>query len=160
MRYDTEGVLVAIAEPVGDNSVHAVMSGKSPVGRIAFDKTYISTEGGVEAAARQAARRFHTVMLYKWKKIVAAKRAASAPALAATRIVVTVPFRSLREWQMLRARIRTTPGVSSLDVSTLSGNGAVVNLSSTLPLDQLQGALQQSRLYLSQSGGRWYLQAY
>ena len=160
MRYDTEAVLVAVAEPKGDNSVRAVMTGKSPVGRIAFDKTYVSTEGGVEAAAAQAARRFHAVMLYKWKKRVAQQRAARTPALAATRISVTVPFRGLREWQSLQARIRTTPGVSGLDVSTLSGNGAVVNLSSPLALEQLQAALRQSRLYLSQAGGRWILQAY
>jgi len=163
MRYDTQGVLVAIAEPAGDNSVHAVMTGSSPVGRIGFDKTYISTDGGIAAAAEQAARRFHAVMTYKWKKKIAAERAARAArsaAAAATRLVVNVPFHSLREWQSLRARIRTTPGVSGVDVSTLSGQGAVISLASRLPLTQLQMALQRSRLVLQQANGRWYLQPF
>jgi len=163
MRYDTQGVLVAIAEPAGDNAVHASMTGSSPVGEIAFDKTYISTDGGIAAAAEQAARRFHTVMTYKWKKKIAAERAARAaksPARASTRLTVNVPFHSLREWQSLQARIRTTPGVVGVDVSTLSGTGAIISLASSLSLPRLQAALQQSRLYLQQANGRWYLQAY
>ncbi len=161
LRYDVDTVLVAVAEPVGENAVHAVMTGDSPVGNIAFDKVYKAAEGGLEAAARQAVERFLSVMTYKWKKKVAAEHAAKARAAAmATRLPVIVPFRSLREWQSLRARLVTTPGVDNVDVSTLSGNGAEIVLTSRLPLDSLRSALQQSRFQLMRSGSRWVLRAF
>ena len=161
LRYDTEGVLVAVAGPKGDNAVRAVMTGPSPVGTIAFDKTYIAPEGGIAEAARMAAQRFHEVMTYKWKKKVMAKRAARAHTqAAATRLKVIVPFNSLREWQAIRARLASTPGVASVDVSALSGTHAEVTVTSSLSAAQLQDALRASRLSLRNSGGRWYLQAY
>ncbi len=161
LRYDTEAVLVAVAGPKGKNAVRAVMTGNSPVGRIAFDKTYIAESDGIEEATRMAARRFHEVMTWKWKKKVAARRQAAAAARAArTRLQVIVPFNSLREWQQIRARLASTPGVTDVDVSSLSGTSAVVNLSATMSIDQLRAALQASRLHLGQSGGRWYVQAF
>ncbi len=161
LRYDVDSVLVAIAEPAGDNAVHAVMTGDSPVGRIAFDKVYTAQEGGLEAAARQAVERFRSVMTYKWKKKISAERAAKARAAAmATRLPVIVPFHSLREWQSLRARLVTTPGVDNVDVSTLSGNGAEIILTSRLPLNSLRSALQQSRFQLMRSGSRWVLRTF
>ena len=162
LRYDTEGVLVAVAGPKGDNAVHAVMTGPSPVGAIAFDKTYIAPEGGIAEAARMAAQRFHEVMTYKWKKKVMARRAAARARAraAATRLKVIVPFNSLREWQAIRARLASTPGVASVDVSALSGTHAEVTVTSSLSAAQLQDALRASRLSLRNSGGRWYLQAY
>jgi len=161
LRYDTEAVLVAVAGPKGENAVRAVMTGDSPVGRIAFDKTYIAETDGIEEAARMAARRFHEVMTWKWKKKVAARRQAEAKARAAqTRLQVIVPFSSLREWQQIRARLASIPGVTDVDVSALSGTSAVVNLSAAMSIDQLRAALQASRLHLGQSGGRWYVQAF
>jgi len=161
LRYDVDTVLVAVAEPAGENGVHAVMTGDSPVGRIAFDKVYSVQEGGLDAAARQAVERFHSVMIQKWKKKIAAERAAKARAAAtATRLPVIVPFRSLREWQSLRARLVTTPGVDNVDVSTLSGNGAEIILTSRLPLDALRTALRQSRFQLMRSGPRWVLRTF
>lgn len=161
LRYDVDSVLVAIAEPAGENAVHAVMTGNSPVGRIAFDKVYTVEDGGLDAAARQAVERFQSVMTYKWKKKVSAERAAKTRAAAtATRLPVIVPFHSLREWQSLRARLVTTPGVDNVDVSTLSGNGAEIILTSRLPLESLRSALQQSRFRLMRSGSRWVLRTF
>ena len=163
LRYDADAVLVAIAEPKGENAVHAMMSGPSPVGRLAFDKTYIAPEGGLKAAAEQAARRFHAVMTYKWKKKVAEKRARERArrAAEATRITVIVPFADLRQWQALRARLASTPGVAAVDVSTLSGDGAVVTLKSALAVPALREALRGSRMMLEPTGdGRWVLRAF
>ena len=51
IRYEAEAILVAFAEPVGDNSIRAVMSGQSPLGIMAFDKVYEADAGGHEAAS-------------------------------------------------------------------------------------------------------------
>ncbi len=165
MRYDKDHVLVAIARPQGENAIQAAMIGKSPGGRIAFDKTYTAPEGqGLAAAAEQAVRRFIDVMTQKWRNKVL-KQARDArlrrqQARAAHRMTVIVPFSSLREWQVLRARLATTPGVSGVDVQSLSGTHAVVRLATTLSPDALRAALARSGLDLRSNGGRWYLRAW
>ncbi|MGI9464370.1 MAG: DUF2066 domain-containing protein [Aestuariivirgaceae bacterium] len=156
-RYDAETVLVAIAEPVGDNSVRAVMQGETPLGEIAFDKTYVSTEGGIAAAARQAAARFHAVMIFKWKKV----RKSNGLLNSDLQVVnLAVPFRSLSEWNALRGQLSVTPGVQAIDVSSLSSTGAQVRLTYSNGFENLRIAMQQQRLSLVLVGGTWVLQAY
>ena len=165
LRYEKEYVLVAIARPRGENAVQAAMIGKSPGGRIAFDKTYQAPEGeGADAAAEQAVRRFIAVMTQKWRNKLLQKmreeRQRRQQARAAQRMTVIVPFGSLREWQLLRARLSTTPGISGVDVRSLSGTHAVVMIATTLPPDALRQALARSGLDLRSNGGRWYLRAW
>ena len=165
LRYEKDYVLVAIARPQGENAVQAAMIGKSPGGKIAFDKTYTAPEGGgLDAAAEQAVRRFIDVMTQKWRSKVLKKareaRLRQQQARAAHRMTIIVPFTSLREWQLLRARLSTTPGVSGVDVQSLSGTHAVAVISTTLPPEALRAALARSGLDLRSSGGRWYLRAW
>ena len=165
MRYEKEHVLVAIARPEGENAVHAAMIGKFPGGRVAFDKIYTAPEGqGLDAAAELAARRFIDVMTQKWRNRVLKKareaRLRQQQARAARRMTVIVPFSSLREWQIMRARLSTTPGISGVDVQSLSGTHAVVMIATTLSPDALRAALARSGLDLRSSGGRWYLRAW
>ena len=167
LRYGADYVLVAIARPLQDGaSVQAAMMGRSPGGRLLFDKTYTAQEGGVEQAARLGVRRFIEVMTAKWRGRVlkqareeAARRAAQQAARARG-FQVVVPFHTLREWQQLRARLATTPGVSGVDVQSLSGRHAVVRLATPLSAEDLRRALAGSGLLLQQSGGQWYLRAY
>ena len=156
-RYEAEAVLLAFAEPVGDNSVQASMNGDSPVGKIAFDKRYVSTEGGVEAAAQQAAARFHTVMTFKWKK----SRRQNGLADSNVQVVnVAVPFSSLNEWNAMRGQMSVTPGVTSLDVNSLSATGANVRLTYNVPFEQLRTSMHQQRLNLVLVGGVWVVQPF
>ena len=157
LRYSAGAVLVAEAEATGENKIHATMSGESPVGRVEFDKTYVATEGGIDEAARMAAERFHSVMVFKWKK------SKSAPALADTRLQavnIAVPFSSLQEWNALRAQLTITPGVSNVDVASLANDGALVRLTYAQGFENLRAALQQQRLSLILVGGTWVLQPY
>ena len=156
-RYEAESVLIAVAEATGDNSVHATMSGNSPVGRIAFDKSYSSTEGGVEAAALQAAQRFHTVMTFKWKK---AKRSKGLANTNIQLVNIAVPFSSLGEWNTLRTQLSATSGVTGVDVTTLSTTGAKVRVTYNQGFENLRLALQQRRLNLTLIGGTWVLQPF
>ncbi len=167
MRYGAEYVLVAIARPVDENAIQAAMVGRSPGGKVLFDKTYVAEEGGLDAAARQGAARFIEVMTLKWRQKVLkqlarerAQRAAAARAAQQQRLTVIVPFHSLREWQQLRARISTVPGINGVDVEALSGTHAVVRLGTALSTPALKQALGNAGLLLRNSGGRWYLQSY
>ena len=160
LRYGTDYMLAAYARPEGENALHAAMTGKSPGGKLAFDKRYEVEEGGLDAAAELAVRRFIEVMNMKWRKKVLKRERERRAARVARRMTVVVPFSSLREWQVVRARLVTTPGVRGVDVSTLSGNQAVVRIVTTLRPQALRRALARSGLSLENAGGRWYLRAY
>ncbi len=160
LRYGTDYVLAAYARPDGDNAVLAAMTGKSPGGKLAFDKRYEVKEGGLAAAAELAARRFIEVMNEKWRQKALRRERQRRAASAARHMTVVVPLASLREWQAVRARLATTPGVKSVDVRALSANRAVVRILTTLRQQALRQALARSGLYLESSGGQWYLRAY
>ena len=162
MRYDTDYLLTALARPKGETAVQAAMVGRSPGGKIAFDKTY---EGdNLDKAAEQAVRRFIEVMTQKWRRKVwkeeQARRQAEALARAGHRLTVVVPFSSLREWQQLRMRLATTPGVNGVDVQSLSATHAVVRVATSLTPERLRRELARSGLDLRNNGGRWYLRAW
>lgn len=171
IRYAAKAILVAIAEPDGATGIHAIMLGDSPLGKVTFDKVYTAEEGTIEASAALAAKRFHGVMLDKWRQVrlklateakarAEAERAAQeAAAQQGPRAVsVAVPFKSPVQWNAIRGRLMGTPGVVGIDVSTISGNGAVIRLTYASSLQNLQGALAGSGLRLEQVGGRWVLQ--
>jgi hypothetical protein len=71
---------------------------------------------------------------------------------------VAVSFFSNDEWSALRARILSTPGVSGVDISTISQGGAIVQLSYVTGFEQLRQALWQAGLALQNVGGTWVLQ--
>ncbi len=156
-RYEVEAVLVAFAEPTGENSVHARMEGRSPIGTIGFDKSYSSTEGGIEAAARQAATRFHTVMTFKWKKMQRSKGLSSTDLQV---VSIAVPFSSLSEWNAIRAQLSVARGVQAVDVNTLTATGARVRVTYDQGFGNLQASLQERRLNLVLVGGTWVLQPF
>jgi hypothetical protein len=160
-RYDVKTVLIATAEPVPEGGVHAAMKGESQLGRIVFDKTYRAEDGTIEASAALAAERFHGVMTEKYKQIrsreIAAARA-EKEAQTSRAIPVAVPFSSPSEWNAIRSRILSAPGVIGVDVSTLGGNGAVIQLMFTGSVENMQGSLQRTGLNLAQVGGTWVIQ--
>jgi hypothetical protein len=158
-RYDVKKVIVAFAEPAENGAVHATMSGDSPLGKLSFDKIYDGETGKVEDSANLAAQRFHGVMLDKFKsgavKVADQKRATEANARKT--LSVRVPFSGPSEWNGLRSRILSTPGVTGLDVSTLGADGAVVALTFVGTPEDMQSSMQASGLSLSQAGGGWQI---
>jgi len=157
LRYDAEAAMVTYAQPVGEDTVQAVMSGDSPVGKLAFDKTYAAENGGGIAEATQlAALRFHEVMLQRWKKLTEERPITRALPIAT--LPVAVSFYTNDEWTNLRSRILATPGVSSVDISTISQGGAMVQLSYVSAFEQLRQSLWASGLALQNVGGTWVLQ--
>ena len=157
LRYQAEAVLVAMAEPAGENAVHARMQGETPLGRVLFDKTYSVEAGGPAAAAQSAAQRFHRIMIHKWKQQNASEAKLSVPTAT---LDVAVPYSNPAQFSMTRGRLMSTPGVAGVDVSTISGNGAVIKLSYTVPFEQLQASLQMQRMSLRLHRGAWVLQAF
>jgi hypothetical protein len=158
LRYDADAIVVAEASAVGEDTVQANMIGTSAIGRLEFDKAYSAEDGGgVDQAARIAALRFHQVMLLRWKKENEA--APVTQSLPIATLPVAVAFFSNEEWAALRSRILATPGISGVDISTISQGGAIVQLSYVTGFEQMRQSLWSAGLALQNVGGTWVLQA-
>lgn len=157
-RYQADAILVAVAAPKSKNELHAKMTGNSPLGQIAFDKTYKAAGNeDMKGLAERIAARFHSVMIDKWKKEGGAGQINAGPPQS---FAVSVPFSSVSEWNNIRIELLTTPGVTGVDVSSIADNGAVVQLSYVGAFPALQNALKSARLNLSLYGGQWVLQPF
>ncbi len=157
-RYDVTAVLVAYAEPAENGSVHATMHGTTPLGKMTFDKVYTAEDGTQDSAAQLATTRFHAVMVEKYRSGAGeAEAKAKADANKRQSMSVAVPFAGPSEWNRLRSRILSTPGVVGLDVSSLDGDGAVVRLVVSGGLESLEGKFRSSGLQLSRAGGAWVI---
>jgi hypothetical protein len=157
-RYGTRTILVAIAEPAEGNGVHAMMNGESELGNMTFDKIYTSEPATLEASAALAASRFHAVMVDKYKSDKAKVEQVGAEANVSRSIPVAVPFSSPSEWNAIRSRILSSPGIIGVDVSTLAGDGAVIRLMYVGDLQFVQSSMQGTGLQMSQIGGNWVIQ--
>jgi hypothetical protein len=71
---------------------------------------------------------------------------------------VAVPFSGTGEWTAIRQRLLSTPGVARVDVATIAGNGAVIELAYSNGLQNLRTALLGAGLQLREVGGTWVLQ--
>ncbi len=158
LRYEADAVLIAEATSVGEDAVQATLVGDSPVGKLEFDKEYTAENGGgIEEAVKTAALRFHQIMLQRWKK--KNETGPVTQSLPVATLPVAVAFVSTEEWSELRARILSTPGVSGVDISTISEGGAIVQLSYVTGFEQLRLSFRSAGLALQNVGGTWVLQA-
>jgi Uncharacterized protein conserved in bacteria (DUF2066) len=162
-RYDVKTLLVAFAEPAEGGGIHAKMIGKSPLGKITFDKIYIAETGTENDSALLAAQRFHKLMIDKYQSDVAKAQVAKeeqqqTQSNGQQTISVAIPFAGPSQWNGLRSRIISTPGVLGLDLSSLDGQGAAARLVFTGSLADMQSSLQSAGLQMNRVGGSWVIQ--
>ena len=158
LRYQADAILVAVASPKSKTEMQTSMTGDSPIGKIGFDKLYTANgDETLETLARRVAARFHEVMIEKWKKEGGAAPVENGLPQS---FAVSVPFSSIAEWNNMRIELLTTPGVTGVDVRSISDNGAVIQLSYIVPFPVLQNSLKRARLNLSLFGGQWVLQQF
>jgi hypothetical protein len=161
-RYDVKYILIAEATPALTGGVNVKIEGESPIGRVKIDKTYADDTGTVTGSAAVAVARFHEIMIGKYRKdqakIAAAKTEETAARLGPQAVPAAVPFASPSQWNGIRARILSIPGVVGVDVSTLGGDGAVIRLMYTGTLDNLGASFGSAGLQFSEVGGTWVIQ--
>ena len=153
-RYDVKAVLIAYAEPQ-EGGIRATMNANTPLGKITFDKTYRDESGDLLASASLATKRFHQVMVEKFRSD--SSRIASGESARQT-LSVAVPFSGPSDWNRVRSQILATPGVVGLDVSSLAGDGAVVKLTVTGDIITVQDSFKSGGLQLFQAGDSWVIQ--
>ena len=120
---------------------------------------YTADPATLEASAALAASRFHAVMVDKYKSDTSRVRQVASEAMASHSIPVAVPFSSPSEWNAIRSRILSSPGIIGVDVSTLGGDGAVIRLMYVGDLQVVQTSMQGTGLQMSQIGGNWVIQS-
>ena len=160
-RYGAPSLLVVQAEPAEGGGLHVYIEGTTKLGDVKVNKIYQPEDGGPESAETVATLAFQK-MLVKTYQEEAAKVAAAEAAKNANRpqsLAVSVPFSSPREWNAIRSRILSTPNVNAVDLSSLSADGAVIQLVFTHTLEELQNSMRAAGLNLAQSGSSWIIQS-
>ena len=154
-RYNVSGVLVAVAQPSGDNGVRAGMKGEIPAGSIAYDNTYAMIEGQ-GAAMRKAASDLIARIEDRWKNetVSLGGEGAGDP------LNISVPFNGLNEWIFIRKQLAAMPGVSNMDVKAMTARGAHVILTYNGDPQMLASQLSQRGLELVDRGSYWELRRY
>lgn len=155
-RYDVKTILVAMAQPAPGGGIRVYVVGNSPLGKIVIDKIYKSDTATVQDSTILAAQRFQRLMEEKFRSDqakIAAQNASSTPQAVA----VNIPFAGPSEWNGLRARILSAPGVVGIDVTSLDGKGAAANLRYSGALDELQQSFQAAGLQFSHDGTNWVI---
>ncbi len=152
-RYDVKTMLIAIAQPAQGGGVHVHLSGKSPLGKITIDKVYTADSHQVPDSAVAAAQRFQQLITDKFHSDQA--KLASASAASALTLPVVIPFSGPSQWNGLRSRILSTPGVVGLDVTSLEAGGASAQLSYNGAVEDLTSSFQAVGLKLDHAGASW-----
>jgi Uncharacterized protein conserved in bacteria (DUF2066) len=159
-RYDVKTLLVAYAEPAEGGGIHVRMTGKSPLGKITIDKNYSADSGTLHDSALLGAQRVHKVMIDKFQADLAKVAAAKAEQQAAANsgqqsVAVLIPFDGPSQWNGLRSRIISTPGILGVDLTSLQAEGAQARLLYSGTLEDMQASLQSTGLQLRRSNGGW-----
>ncbi len=74
-------------------------------------------------------------------------------------LAVSVPFENLKEWLSMQSRIEQIAVIERVDVVLLSRDEARLNLHFMGTANQLELAMEQTRLNLSQDQGVWYIKS-
>lgn len=153
-RYAVENVLVAVGESLGGGSVRVTLRGTIESGPVEFDNVF-NGEGKSATfnASAKAARDYLSRIEDDWKETHV-----NLGRPPGSSMEVAVPFGSLPEWNTIRRRIETTPGVDSVQVKRLSAQGAVVDIIFAGDLGQLDLAFGQNGFDLTDIGDTWVLQ--
>ena len=155
-RYDVKTILVAFAQPAPEGGIHARIVGDSPLGKVNIDKIYKSDTATIHDSSIFAAQRFQQLIQDKFHSDQA--KLASAKAFAGPQsVAVLIPFAGPSEWNGLRARILSAPGVVGIDVTSLDGQGASASLRYSGVLDDLQSSFQFAGLRFARNGAGWVI---
>ncbi len=161
-RYDVRTLLVAFAEPAEGGGVHARMVGKSPLGNITFDKIYIADSGTEQDSALLAVQRFHKVMVDKYKSDIVKAEAGEndqQATVSSQSVSVAISFQGPSQWNGIRARILSAPGVVGVDITSLDSQGASARLLYTGGIEDMKDSFQSAGLQFLRNGGTWVIEA-
>lgn len=152
-RYDTSAVIVAIATPGANDTIDQLVVNRYAIGGGAPQRIAVSPRRPPEALLATAIAISQEVE-EAWKSA-----AAVATAGPTAMLDVTVPVRQLGEWIAIRKQLAAVPAVRNIAVRSLGVGAALITLEHGGTPQQLQAALAQAELALTDEGGTWTLRS-
>ena len=135
-QYNTPQILLALAETNGEEGVSVKLAGNDALGLFSLERK-VKAEGD-ESAIKSAARLALDTLQDRWKLTRGgAPAVASAttggyessealPSGTLAPVSVTAEFAGLKEWQTLRARLQSIPGVQNWDLKSVNPRAAEI----------------------------------
>lgn len=138
--------------------------GADAVGRIDLSRTDRIHDGDTKEAARLAAAIGFRVIEGRWS-VMRDKSEGGAEVLpwatpaASKTIEMVVEFSGMREWQSIRSKLMSMPGMHSVDIGSISARRADVTLAYDGGRDRLAQELEGRGFTISEDGGAFILSA-
>jgi hypothetical protein len=141
-QYHTTQILFALAEiEGGGDALTLKLIGSDALGAFALKRTLQPREGVDEAALQDAARLAFETVQERWKLTRGSPVSASAEPGAfgeppsgyspaggeLTHVLVTAEFSGIREWQAIRSRLQSVPGIQNWDLRSVNPRSAEIS---------------------------------
>ena len=138
LQYKTPQIVVALAEPDGGgDSLTVKLVGSDALGLFFLQRKVKAKEGIDEATLQSAARLAFETVQERWKLTRGSPAAATAaarshdsdeasPAGELVPVEVTAEFFGLKEWQAIRTRLQSVPGVQHWDLRSVNPRSAEI----------------------------------
>ncbi|MDF3073333.1 MAG: hypothetical protein K0S54_1000 [Alphaproteobacteria bacterium] len=155
-RYGTAAVMVAQASPGANETIDQLIVTRYPVGGGTAQRVAVTPRRPPEALLATAIAISQEVE-ESWKASSTAAAAVDAGPGAA--LEINVPVRQLGEWIAIRKQLGTVPAVKTVAVRSLGVGAALISVQHAGTPQQLQAALAQADLILTEEAGGWVLRA-
>lgn len=139
LQYKTPQIVVALAEPDGGgDSLTVKLVGSDALGLFSLQRKVKAKDGIDEAALQSAARLAFETVQERWKLtrgsaaavVTAAARGRDSdevsPAGELESVQLTAEFSGLKEWQAIRTRLQSVPGVQHWDLRSVNPRSAEI----------------------------------
>ena len=138
LQYKTPQIVVALAEPDGGgDSLTVKLVGNDALGLFSLQRKVKAKEGIDEATLQSAARLAFETVQERWKLTRGSPAAATAaarsydsdevsPAGELVSVQVTAEYSGLKEWQAIRTRLQSVPGVQHWDLRSVNPRSAEI----------------------------------
>lgn len=157
-RHRTAQIIVADAEPLpATKELRVTLAGQDAVGRFSVTTRYKLDEEDFGYSLELAAVVAQGVIESRWKAQQGQNFAGGAGGAAASSLQVLAEFNNLGQWQRQQQALADTPGVSNMQIGSLSGRSASIELSYPGGGNALQAALSSRGLTLENINGFWVL---
>ncbi len=157
-----ELVLIALAEPdLGSKKLNVTLMGRDAVGQFALKRSYKFQIDDFGYTTELAALVALGTLEGRWKAIKArpAVGGGTAGMQPLQPVQLTVEFRSLQEWQLIRRQITETPGVEDFQIAGQSGRTAEIAVRFPGGGAQLADSLVSQGMDMREIGGTWVVRA-
>ena len=137
-QYRTSQILLAVATDSGSNGLTLKLAGNDALGLFSVQRKIKAEDAADEPVTQAAARLAFETVQQRWKLtrdafVEADSSAGTAPTAnsgymsgAISPLQITAQFSGLKEWQAIRARLQSIPGIQNWDLKSVNPRSALI----------------------------------